>query len=99
MLPLTYELRPKWKNNNKNKTKSQNAVSRSDPLQGSDDHRVQWSDGLKVVNGDGQRGAKPLMPMVLAGKNHCIPSLPKNDHCSPLQLQFCTAGALIGGTV
>ena len=22
--------------------------------------------------------------MVLAGKNHCIPSFPKNDHCSPL---------------
>ena len=35
MLQLTYELRPKWKNKN-NKTKSQNAVSRSDPLQGSD---------------------------------------------------------------
>ena len=33
MLHLTYEHRPKW---NKNKTKSQNAVSRSDPLQGSD---------------------------------------------------------------
>ena len=25
------------------------------------------------------------MPMVPAGKNHCIPSLPKNDHCSPLR--------------
>ena len=38
MLQLTYELRPKWKNNknNKNKNKTQNAVSRSDPLQGSD---------------------------------------------------------------
>ena len=34
MLQLTYDLRPKWKN--KTKTKSQNAVSRSDPLQGSD---------------------------------------------------------------
>ena len=34
VLQLTYELRPKWQNNNKNKT--QNAVSRSDPLQGSD---------------------------------------------------------------
>ena len=40
VLQLTYELRPKWnknnnnKNNNKNKT--QIAVSRSDPLQGSD---------------------------------------------------------------
>ena len=32
MLPLTSELRPKWNKNNKNK----NAVSRSDPLQGSD---------------------------------------------------------------
>ena len=41
MLQLTYELRPKWKNNkNKNKNKSQNAVSRSDPLQGSDNKRV-----------------------------------------------------------
>ena len=43
MLQLTYELRPKWqnnknnKNNNKNnKNKTQNAVSTSDPLQGSD---------------------------------------------------------------
>ena len=37
-LQLTYELRPKWQNNNKNnnKNKTQNAVSRSDPLQGSD---------------------------------------------------------------
>ena len=34
VLQLTYELRPKWNKNNKNKT--QNAVSRSDPLQGSD---------------------------------------------------------------
>ena len=34
MLQLTYELRPKWNKNNNNKT--QNAVSRSDPLQGSD---------------------------------------------------------------
>ena len=30
VLQLTYELRPKWQN------KTQNAVSRSDPLQGSD---------------------------------------------------------------
>ena len=36
MLQLTYELRPKWKKKKKNKKKSQNAVSRSDPLQGSD---------------------------------------------------------------
>ena len=36
MLQLTYELRPKWNKNNNNKNKSQNAVSRSDPLQGSD---------------------------------------------------------------
>ena len=35
MLQLTYELRPKWYNKKK-KNKSQNAVSRSDPLQGSD---------------------------------------------------------------
>ena len=38
MLQLTYELRPKWQNNNKNKT--QNAVSRSDPLQGSDNQEA-----------------------------------------------------------
>ena len=37
MLQLTYELRPKWYKN-KNKKKSQNAVSRSDPLQGSDNN-------------------------------------------------------------
>ena len=37
VLQLTYELRPKWNNNkNNNKTKTLNAVSRSDPLQGSD---------------------------------------------------------------
>ena len=38
VLQLTYELRPKWQNNNKNnnKNKTQNAVSRADPLQGSD---------------------------------------------------------------
>ena len=52
-------------------------------------HRVQWSVIKKVVNGDCQKGSKtieePLMPMVLAGKNHRIPSLPKNDHCSPLR--------------
>ena len=39
VLQLTYELRPKWKNNNNknnNKNKTQIAVSRSDPLQGSD---------------------------------------------------------------
>ena len=36
MLQLTYELRPKWQNNKNNNNKSQNAVSRSDPLQGSD---------------------------------------------------------------
>ena len=47
-------------------------------------HQVQWSVIKKVVNGDGQMGAKPLMPMVLAGKKHRIPSLPENDHCSPL---------------
>ena len=35
MLQLTYELRPKWYKKKKKK-KSQNAVSRSDPLQGSD---------------------------------------------------------------
>ena len=35
VLQLTYELRPKWY---KNKNKSQNAVSRSDPLQGSDNN-------------------------------------------------------------
>ena len=47
MLQLTYELRPKWnKNNNKNKNKNKNnnktlnAVSRSDPLQGSDKNAV-----------------------------------------------------------
>ena len=34
VLQLTYKLRPKWNKNNNNKT--QNAVSRSDPLQGSD---------------------------------------------------------------
>ena len=41
MLQLTYELRPKW-----NKNKSQNAVSRSDPLQGSDknSHKYPKSD-------------------------------------------------------
>ena len=33
VLQLTYELRPKWYK------KSQNAVSRSDPLQGSDKNR------------------------------------------------------------
>ena len=42
MLQLTYELRPKWKKNN---NKTQNAVSRSDPLQGSDNH-------LSLTNGD-----------------------------------------------
>ena len=39
VLQLIYELRPKWnknKNNNNNNNKTQNAVSRSDPLQGSD---------------------------------------------------------------
>ena len=35
VLQLTYELRPKWKKK-KNNNKTQNAVSRSDPLQGSD---------------------------------------------------------------
>ena len=38
MLQLTNELRPKW-NNNKNKNKTLNAVSRSDPLQGSDNNQ------------------------------------------------------------
>ena len=38
VLQLNFELRPKWNKNNKNnnKNKTQNAVSRSDPLQGSD---------------------------------------------------------------
>ena len=45
MLQLTYELRPKWNKNNKNK----NAVSRSDPLQGSDNH----DDIFVVVDDDG----------------------------------------------
>ena len=55
-------------------------------------HWVQLSFGKKVVNGDGQRpkGTKtienPSMPMVPAEKKHPIPSLPKNDHCSPLAL-------------
>ena len=38
MLQLTYELRPKWNNNN---NKTQNAVSRSDPLQGSDKDTIE----------------------------------------------------------
>ena len=40
VLQLTYELRPKWNNKNNNKTKTLNAVSRSDPLQGSDNQSV-----------------------------------------------------------
>ena len=42
MLQLTYELRPKW-NKNKNNNKTQNAVSRPDPLQGSDKNYGQLS--------------------------------------------------------
>ena len=38
VLQLTYELRPKWNKTKNNKNKSQNAVSRSDPLQGSDNN-------------------------------------------------------------
>ena len=60
MLQLTYELRPKWQNNknnknNKTKTKSQNAVSRSDPLQGSDKH-------LPTVQADALEWATVLIP-------------------------------------
>ena len=40
VLQLIYELRPKWNKNNKNNNKTQNAISRSDPLQGSDNHTV-----------------------------------------------------------
>ena len=56
VLQLTYELRPKWynnktksnNNNNNNNNNCQNAVSRSDPLQGSDKNYVRkitiWND-------------------------------------------------------
>ena len=47
MLQLTYELRPKWQNN-KTKTKSQNAVSRSDPVQGSDNDSVNNEPVAKI---------------------------------------------------
>ena len=48
MLQLTYELRPTWNNNKNNKNKTQNAVSRSDPLQGSDNNLV--SSSLKRIS-------------------------------------------------
>ena len=38
----------------------------------------------KSVNGNGWATWKPLMLMVLAKKDITIPSLLKNDHCSPL---------------
>ena len=51
-------------------------------------HCVQWSVSKKVVNGDGQRVAKPSKihwcQWFSQKKNHPIPSLPKNEHCSPL---------------
>ena len=49
VLQPTYELRPKWnKNKNKNNNnKTQNAVSRSDPLQGSD--KYVKGTGLKSI--------------------------------------------------
>ena len=49
MLQLTYELRPKWQNNKNNKNKTQNAVSRSDPLQGSDNNSHESLDRMGVI--------------------------------------------------
>ena len=48
VLQLTYELRPKWKNNNNKNNKTQNAVSRSDPLQGSDKDQPWVLDNLII---------------------------------------------------
>jgi len=50
-------------------------------------HRVQWTVIKKVVNGDGQRGAKPSKTIDAngsRGKKPSYPIAPKNDHCSPL---------------
>jgi len=60
VLQLTYELRPKWKKKNNNNKKSQNAVSRSDPLQGSD-NKLPLS-GSKM--GDGTRLCALLFALI-----------------------------------
>ena len=62
MLQLTYELRPKWKNNKNNKNKTQNAVSRSDPLQGSDknDNHAPHDEDGDWRGGGCQQGGKLL---------------------------------------
>ena len=52
VLQLTYELRPKWNNKNNNNNKSQNAVSRSDPLQGSDNNDNHYDDEYNYINHD-----------------------------------------------
>ena len=65
MLQLTYELRPKWNNkNNKNNNKTLNAVSRSDPLQGSDKYIFKKRSVLKIVIQFSNSGTKAVASRV-----------------------------------